>query len=1199
MSSSILAASLAGGPSVPVSQLFTRKELVGKGAYGGVYKGIHNETGTIVALKVIDLDTPDDDIQEIQKEVAVLSELRDAERNNCTLYHGCYLNGHELWIAMDFASGGSIRTLMKSGPIEEKYAALIIREVLVALSFLHRQNIIHRDVKAANILLTQTGKILLCDFGVAAHLQANSKRSTFTGTPLWMAPEVITDGKMYDTKADIWSLGITLYEIMTGNPPYFGMEPLRACALIPRQEPPRFEAGVGSAQMGEFLASCLQIDPTSRPTADDLSRSKWIKSASKLPMVLLRELIVRYVSWIQSGGQRTSIVVSSSPMLDDLSVREDTFELAGGADEGWDFEVEEEDFGVRIGLGRTEGLGDEPARQRSPPRTLDEKAAQGFARPPKAPVLPRSQPGRHLLALFDESSNPYAQSSSSSNPLSSSTNGQIVLPSGPATNTVKATISIPSFDEIEDMSSSSGGGFGFGGGGFEQPSGFGYGYGGFGGGGSSSFGGSGGFGSFGSGGGDSGFAGLGAGGMGFGGALSAADDLMSPATVRGNPFSSFGAGAGGKGSFGSGGGGTGTGGPGQGSPFAPPSPRFGSGSGDAMDGSAGGFSFGAGSGGGGGGTGSGWGSSGTSPFGSVSGHHSSGANTNSSNTPTDSTFPASQLEMPPPSSLSSSFSSSANSSGFFPPSSSSSSSTATSFYPLPSAFHPVTQSPSLPHIAAAASTTAGAEYENRPFGSSAARRRADTAPSQRPFGFPGAPSNGGEAGGYPPLGAGLPRRRDSGAGVAGLGAGGGGGGWGAAAAGGYAPTHSASPSASSFSGANSYFAPREGSPSEGNAENEGAGAGTGAGAAGEGEGGDALYPNPAPNRPFGGLSGSRPFVFGGGGGGGGQGRDRSASSAAMGGGVREAVAAGGLGERQKPRGMSDAGERRRAGLKISTAVAPHPSAPSAGGSIASPSTAIPPSHARGPSYSQTHPHARTNSSSLSSIATALHQASPHSVANGDRPRLSQSQTTPAVSSHLRTDSTASLLLSPPSSASDDALDPSSADPSLPSSSRTLTSHASNPSLTLLNLNGSGSGGGGDFPTPLAVPPAPLSADAALPTVTSASPAAPGFASRVGGVGGGGGFPFPAVSAPSGGESALSSAFATPSITPSPAPTKLPPVPSLNYAALNSTSATQQELALTLEGLARWLECVGEGLGKVLEGEVEGLGVEFGGRAVEV
>lgn len=76
-----------------------------------------------------------------------------------------------------------------------------------------------------------------------------------------MAPEVITDGKLYDTKADIWSLGVTLYEIATGNPPYFGMEPLRACALIPRSAPAKLEGGVWTGAFREFLSLCLVPEP--------------------------------------------------------------------------------------------------------------------------------------------------------------------------------------------------------------------------------------------------------------------------------------------------------------------------------------------------------------------------------------------------------------------------------------------------------------------------------------------------------------------------------------------------------------------------------------------------------------------------------------------------------------------------------------------------------------------------------------------------------------------------------------------------------------------------------------------------------------------------------------------------------------------------------------------------------------------------
>ena len=170
-----------------------------------------------------------------------------------------------------------------------------------------------------------------------------------------MAPEVITDGKLYDTKADIWSLGVTLYEIATGNPPYFGMEPLRACALIPRSTPAKLEGGTWSASMREFLGFCLHTDPTNvcplhsqslwnvlilgdeqRPMAEELSKSKWIKMASKLSMALLRELIVRYLSWIQTGGQRASLAG-----MDSLA-REDTFDIE---EDIWDFSV---DVGVFV-----------------------------------------------------------------------------------------------------------------------------------------------------------------------------------------------------------------------------------------------------------------------------------------------------------------------------------------------------------------------------------------------------------------------------------------------------------------------------------------------------------------------------------------------------------------------------------------------------------------------------------------------------------------------------------------------------------------------------------------------------------------------------------------------------------------------------------------------------------------------------------
>ncbi|KAH9812399.1 kinase-like domain-containing protein [Melampsora americana] len=297
---------------VPVEQLFTKLDIVGKGAYGAVYKGIHNATGTILALKVINLDTAEDDIIEIQREVALLSQLRDSDRHNCIGYHGCYFYKTELWIAMDFASGGSIRTLLKPGKIEEKFTQLIIRETLIGLNYLHRQDIIHRDIKSANILLTNSHRVLLCDFGIAAPLQStNHKRSTFIGTPYWMAPEVIADGRLYDTKADIWSLGITLYEMLNGNPPYSDLTPAKVILKIPRSQPAKLEGNQFSNGVKEFLAACLIDEPNDRPTADELMKHKWIKSISKAPLTPLKDLTNRYSRWINSGGVRQSLAGAS------------------------------------------------------------------------------------------------------------------------------------------------------------------------------------------------------------------------------------------------------------------------------------------------------------------------------------------------------------------------------------------------------------------------------------------------------------------------------------------------------------------------------------------------------------------------------------------------------------------------------------------------------------------------------------------------------------------------------------------------------------------------------------------------------------------------------------------------------------------------------------------------------------------------
>ncbi|KAJ8581548.1 kinase-like protein [Rhizopogon salebrosus TDB-379] len=294
-----------------VHQLFRRLETVGKGAYGSVHKGVHIPTGNIVALKIINLDTADDDVEAIQREVALLTQLRDAP--NVTKYYGCYLDGPRVWIAMEFAQGGSVRTLMQTSKdriLEERFIVLITREVLIGLSYLHKSAIIHRDIKAANILITATGKVMICDFGVSAlSATTTSKRNTLMGTPNWMAPEVAQPVPAYDSKADIWSLGIMIYEMVKGAPPHSDLrDAIKVMQLIAKVQPPQLAEADGSREMREFVLHCLKASPSERFSADELSRTKWIKSVSKVNVSALRELILRYDAWMQNGGTRNSLV---------------------------------------------------------------------------------------------------------------------------------------------------------------------------------------------------------------------------------------------------------------------------------------------------------------------------------------------------------------------------------------------------------------------------------------------------------------------------------------------------------------------------------------------------------------------------------------------------------------------------------------------------------------------------------------------------------------------------------------------------------------------------------------------------------------------------------------------------------------------------------------------------------------------------
>ncbi|XP_052000868.1 mitogen-activated protein kinase kinase kinase kinase 2-like [Xyrauchen texanus] len=265
---------------------------IGSGTYGDVFKARNIKSSVMAAIKMVKLD-PGDDITTIQQEITMMKECK---HKNIVAYYGTYHRNTKLWICMEYCGGGSLQDIYQvTGPLKEKQIAYISRETLQGLNHLHETGKIHRDIKGANILLTERGDVKLADFGVAAEISASvSKRKSFIGTPYWMAPEVAAVEKKggYNHLCDIWAVGITGIELAELQPPMFDLHPMRALMLMSKSsfQPPKLkDKSKWSAGFHSFVKMCLIKSPRKRPTAETLLQHSFVTQL--LTRKLMTELL--------------------------------------------------------------------------------------------------------------------------------------------------------------------------------------------------------------------------------------------------------------------------------------------------------------------------------------------------------------------------------------------------------------------------------------------------------------------------------------------------------------------------------------------------------------------------------------------------------------------------------------------------------------------------------------------------------------------------------------------------------------------------------------------------------------------------------------------------------------------------------------------------------------------------------------------
>ncbi|KAJ4365916.1 mitogen-activated protein kinase kinase kinase [Neocucurbitaria cava] len=276
-------------PSRQPTFKWMKGQLIGKGTFGRVYLGMNITTGELIAVKQVEVNAKaasgadKDKIKELVKSLdQEIDTMQHLDHPNIVQYLGCERKEYSISIFLEYISGGSVGScIRKHGKFEESVVSSLTRQTLLGLSYLHREGILHRDLKADNILLDLDGTCKISDFGISKksdNIYGNDSTNSMQGSVFWMAPEVIrSQGLGYSAKVDIWSLGCVVLEMFAGKRPWSKEEAIGAIYKLGslNQAPPIPEdvGRVIGVEGLSFMYDCFTIDPMERPTAETLLRA--------------------------------------------------------------------------------------------------------------------------------------------------------------------------------------------------------------------------------------------------------------------------------------------------------------------------------------------------------------------------------------------------------------------------------------------------------------------------------------------------------------------------------------------------------------------------------------------------------------------------------------------------------------------------------------------------------------------------------------------------------------------------------------------------------------------------------------------------------------------------------------------------------------------------------------------------------------